>query len=369
MHKRRQPVKLWYLSSFFRHERAQAGPLPPVLAGRRGGARLRGPGRRRRVDRAARDAAEELGVAGVRLRLSSLGSSGRASATASSLQAHLRAHADSALRGCARAHRAEPAAGVRLRSPRHARGDGRARRCLLESLDAATTPRTSPRSARLLDAAGVAYEIDPTLVRGLDYYTRTVFELTSDALGAQCGVGGGGRYDGLVESSAGADPGHRLGRRNRAHPARGRAPPAAPPPVDLFVAEPRRCSVSDGPRSERAARARYAPRRFALLSEARAAGLTAQMELAGRSLKGQLGHANRSAPATSRSSATAMSCAERHAGGRPADARRRARSCTRSCVACTRSEAHAELGYPVREVRRRGFSVQLSRLICRSRGR
>ena len=47
------------------------------------------------------------------------------------------------------------------------------------------------------------YEVDPTLVRGLDYYTRTVFELTSDALGAQSGVGGGGRYDGLVEQLGG----------------------------------------------------------------------------------------------------------------------------------------------------------------------
>ena len=55
----------------------------------------------------------------------------------------------------------------------------------------------------LLDAAGVPYEIDPTLVRGLDYYTRTVFEFTSDALGAQSGVGGGGRYDGLVEQLGG----------------------------------------------------------------------------------------------------------------------------------------------------------------------
>ena len=55
----------------------------------------------------------------------------------------------------------------------------------------------------LLDEVGVAYEIDPALVRGLDYYTRTVFEFTSDALGAQSGVGGGGRYDGLVEQLGG----------------------------------------------------------------------------------------------------------------------------------------------------------------------
>ena len=55
----------------------------------------------------------------------------------------------------------------------------------------------------LLDDAGLPYELDPTLVRGLDYYTRTVFEFTSDALGAQSGVGGGGRYDGLIEQLGG----------------------------------------------------------------------------------------------------------------------------------------------------------------------
>jgi serine/threonine protein kinase len=51
----------------------------------------------------------------------------------------------------------------------------------------------------ITDAVELPYEVDPTLVRGLDYYTRTVFEFTSDALGAQSGVGGGGRYDGLIE--------------------------------------------------------------------------------------------------------------------------------------------------------------------------
>jgi histidyl-tRNA synthetase len=56
---------------------------------------------------------------------------------------------------------------------------------------------------RLLDDAGVAYEVDKNLVRGLDYYTRTAFEFTSDALGAQSAVAGGGRYDGLVEQLGG----------------------------------------------------------------------------------------------------------------------------------------------------------------------
>ena len=106
------------------------------------------------------------------------------------------------VRGGARADRAQPAARVRLRSRRHARGDG-------ERAAAARPPRAREDAEHfaqvreLLDAAGVAYEVDPTLVRGLDYYTRTVFEFTSDALGAQSGVGGGGRYDGLVEQLGG----------------------------------------------------------------------------------------------------------------------------------------------------------------------
>lgn len=56
---------------------------------------------------------------------------------------------------------------------------------------------------RLLDAAGVAYEINPRLVRGLDYYSRTVFEWVTDALGSQGAVCSGGRYDGLVEKLGG----------------------------------------------------------------------------------------------------------------------------------------------------------------------
>ena len=52
---------------------------------------------------------------------------------------------------------------------------------------------------RLLEHAGIAYELDGTLVRGLDYYTRTVFEFHCGRLGAQSQVAGGGRYDGLIE--------------------------------------------------------------------------------------------------------------------------------------------------------------------------
>ena len=56
---------------------------------------------------------------------------------------------------------------------------------------------------RLLDGAAIDYVLDPRLVRGLDYYTRTVFEFRSDVLGAQSGIGGGGRYDRLIEQLGG----------------------------------------------------------------------------------------------------------------------------------------------------------------------
>ncbi len=54
-----------------------------------------------------------------------------------------------------------------------------------------------------LDAGGIAYAVEPRLVRGLDYYRRTVFEVTSGGLGAQNAILGGGRYDGLVEELGG----------------------------------------------------------------------------------------------------------------------------------------------------------------------
>ncbi|MCA1690067.1 MAG: ATP phosphoribosyltransferase regulatory subunit, partial [Actinobacteria bacterium] len=129
----------------------------------------------------------------------------------------------------------------------------------------------------LLDQAGVAYDIDPTLVRGLDYYTRTLFEFTSDALGAQSGVGGGGRYDGLV-AALGGPPTPGIGwaagvERILLAAATEPDPPAA---VDLYVAH-------EGAREPA----------FGVLLDARRAGLHAQMETTGRSLKGQLKHAER----------------------------------------------------------------------------
>ena len=107
----------------------------------------------------------------------------------------------------------------------------------------------------------------------MDYYTRTVFEFTSDALGAQSGVGGGGRYDGLIELLDGPPTpacGWAAGVERMLLAARELPP--APELVDLFVAL-----------AERRTARRTA---FELAREARRAGLQAQLELAGRSLQG-----------------------------------------------------------------------------------
>jgi histidyl-tRNA synthetase len=134
----------------------------------------------------------------------------------------------------------------------------------------------------------VPYVLDPTLVRGLDYYTRTLFEIKGayDKLGAGSTVVGGGRYDGLVAAVGGGDvPGIGFGagleRLQLAIEREGSAP--EPPPLDLFV-------VVEDP----AHRAQVLP----ALARWRAEGRSADTDYAGRSMKGQLTQAQRSGAAT-----------------------------------------------------------------------
>jgi histidyl-tRNA synthetase len=284
MHKRRQPVKLWYLSCFFRHERAQAGRYREFW---QLGAEAIG------SDDPAVDAEsisllaallDELGVRELRLRLSSLGSLQSRLEYRARLQSYLRANED-VLSEDVRAR-------IELNPLRAFDSDHPGTQRVMHSaplLREHLSPEDAEHFAQvceLLDVAGVAYELDPTLVRGLDYYTRTVFEFTSDALGAQSGVGGGGRYDGLVEQLGGpSTPGmgwaagiERIMLASDGGPTAVDHPASAPAP-ELFVA-------LDGPRGETRAAA------FGLLTEARAAGLAAQMDLGARSLKGQLSHAD-----------------------------------------------------------------------------
>jgi histidyl-tRNA synthetase len=273
MHKRKQPVKLWYLSSFFRHERAQAGRYRQFW---QVGAEALG-SEDPAVDAESivllAELLEELGVREVRLRLSSLGGSEARAEYRERLQAHLHEHEENLSD--------EVKSRIELNPLRAFDSDHEGTKRVMESAPQLLEHLSDEdrehfaQVRELLDEAEVAYEVDPTLVRGLDYYTRTVFEFTSDALGAQSGVGGGGRYDGLVEMLGGVPtPGMGWAAGVERILLAGEPAPSASSPLDLFVA------LGDRKAG------------FGVMGAARSAGLTAQMELAGRSLKGQLGYAN-----------------------------------------------------------------------------
>ncbi len=127
-----------------------------------------------------------------------------------------------------------------------------------------------------LDAAGVAYEVEPTLVRGLDYYTHTAFEFVTTHLGAQGTVLGGGRYDGLIEQ-LGGPPTAGIGWAGGIERLvmLSDAPPAAPRPVAL---------VPMGPAAERKAQG--------IARELRLAGIAVDLAYRGN-MKRRLQRANK----------------------------------------------------------------------------
>ncbi len=132
-----------------------------------------------------------------------------------------------------------------------------------------------------LDAHGVAYRIDATLVRGLDYYAKTVFEYTHDALGAQDAIGGGGRYDGLAEELGGpATPavGFALGVERAIIAMAALETCACVAPLMVY-------GIGLGETGHRAM--------AGLLARLRAGGISADMDFEDRSFKAQMRAANR----------------------------------------------------------------------------
>ena len=130
-----------------------------------------------------------------------------------------------------------------------------------------------------LDALGVRYELTPTLVRGLDYYTRTTFEFKDEAIGAQDTICGGGRYDGLIEAIGGpATPGIGFGAGIERLLLSMPETDAEAEGIDVFF-------VAD----EGADRTAIA----AAIAELRRRDITAGMDYAGRSVKGQWTQASR----------------------------------------------------------------------------
>jgi histidyl-tRNA synthetase len=137
------------------------------------------------------------------------------------------------------------------------------------------------RVAGALSASGYEYEVDPYIVRGLDYYTRTVFEFSHSALGAQDAIGAGGRYDGLVEELGGPSTpaiGFALGVERILIAMEALDVCACEPPLICF-------GVAVDPECREAM--------TGILARLRDAGYSADMDYEGRSMKSQMKKANR----------------------------------------------------------------------------
>ncbi|MDK8468915.1 histidine--tRNA ligase [Corynebacterium accolens] len=135
----------------------------------------------------------------------------------------------------------------------------------------------------MLDDMGVAYEINPRMVRGLDYYTKTCFEFVHDGLGAQSGIGGGGRYDGLMAQLGGQDLsgiGYGLGvdRAILALEAEGITLEGSDSRVDVY-------GIPLGAAAKR--------RMTGIINDLRKAGIAADMSFGDRGLKGAMKGADR----------------------------------------------------------------------------
>jgi len=203
MHKLPQPVKLWYLAPMFRYEAPQAGRFREHW---QVGAEAFGsedPLLDVEMIALLAELYMRLDVPEVRLRISSMGDPDGRDPYRERLMAHLAAHADSLPRDARERMHENPLRLFDMKDDAVQAVMADAPR-LVDNL----TDDAREHYTRVLDGLrllGIPFEEDPTLVRGLDYYTRTVFEFTCDRLGAQSGIGGGGRYDGLVASLGGPD--------------------------------------------------------------------------------------------------------------------------------------------------------------------
>ena len=281
MHKLVQPVRLWCWGPYFRYERPQEGRFRQFNQIDAEAIGTDSPQADAELIVLLDELLRGLGIDDAELRLSSLGSPDS------------RAEYRERLREYLRGHEGELSADVRSRidsNPLRAfDADHAGTRAvmaeaptMLESLDEADAEHFAA-VRRMLDAAEIPYRLDGTLVRGLDYYTRTVFEFTCDRLGSQSGIGGGGRYDGLVEQ-LGGPPTPGVGWAagvERILLAMREAPPDRVP--DAFV-------IAADAEADR-------ERAFGVALGLRRARLATRMDLAGRSFKGQMKQADRSGAA------------------------------------------------------------------------
>jgi histidyl-tRNA synthetase len=193
--------RLYYMGPMFRHERPQRGRYRQFH--QIGAEALGFPGAEVDAELILLAATlwQELGLLDVRLELNSLGQPDERAAHRTALIAHLEAHADVLDEEAKRRLHTNPLRILDTKNPAM-QAVVEAAPKLIDFLGEASLAHFNAVKA-ILDASGVAYRINPRLVRGMDYYNLTVFEFVTDRLGSQGTICGGGRYDYLIEQVGG----------------------------------------------------------------------------------------------------------------------------------------------------------------------
>jgi histidyl-tRNA synthetase len=278
MHREPQPVKLYTAGPMYRYSAPQRGryrefwQLSVEAIGSEDAA----------VDAELVQLFDELvrrlGITGYELQLNSIGDRACRPAYVERLEAWLDEHADQLDEDALNKRQRSPLRVFDTKSPEVARVLEGAPKVGESLCDACRAHFEEVRG--YLDAFGVVYRLVPTLVRGLDYYTRTTFEFVDEKIGAQSSICGGGRYDYLAEELGGKyTPGIGFGAGiERLLLSLGDAPPEKDAGIDVFFV------LEDG--ADRAAT-------LAAMMELRRAGLACDADYAGRSRKGQLTQASR----------------------------------------------------------------------------
>ena len=274
------PLKIAYLTSCYRYEKPQAGRLREF---HQFGAECFGaaaPQADAEVIALARTVMETLGVTGVQLHINSIGCPTCRARYHEALKAYFAARQDELCETCRGRLERNPMRILDCKSPICAAIAAGAPVMLDYLCDDCREHFEGVKAC--LDAAEIAYEINPTIVRGLDYYTRTVFEFVSDALGAQAVVCGGGRYDGLIEELGGPHVpslGFAIGLERL-----------------LLIMQAKECTFPEPPRFE----VYFAPMGtkaantcFGIVTRLREGGVAAEMDTVGRGLKAQMKYADK----------------------------------------------------------------------------
>jgi len=198
------PLRLWTFGPMFRHERPQKGRYRQFHQLDVEALGFAGPDVDAELILMCRAMWRELGLVegeDVRLELNSLGQAAERQSHRAALIAHFEAHADALDDDAKRRLHSNPLRILDTKNPAMKAVVERAPQ-LLDFLGAESLAHFDAVRA-VLDAAGLAYTVNPRLVRGMDYYNLTVFEWVTDRLGAQGTICGGGRYDGLFAQLGG----------------------------------------------------------------------------------------------------------------------------------------------------------------------